>query len=191
MKACFGLLLDYRMDNLARKMIFDISKKYDVEISNSNFSQYIIASPKIEVEDLSKMEVFLDSIAEKTQPLNVNIEGFALKSVKENNDEYTALTMNISENEELIDLYNSICTELQNSIDKLNMEGCDFNSMVAKVSKNINGNEEILEEVNKNMIDQKYVINEMALLYTDDDNSLVPNIYKTLPLFGYKEYVCL
>lgn len=190
MKVNIGLVLDYRMQNFASKLAFDISNRYNSGILINKFPQYIKIGPSIEIKKMDEFESYLDMIAESTQPFNVEVLDVDLMQV--NNEISSAeIALNIKTNEDLIDLNNRINNELSKIQMLQERPENDYKAIIAKAVLTKGELKEVQKEIRIREMNYTFLAKEIALLCSSEDEAESDFTYKVIPLYGYKQYVCL
>ncbi|MBI5294147.1 MAG: 2'-5' RNA ligase family protein [Chloroflexi bacterium] len=110
MKAAIALLADYPTQNLARRMVFEMSQRQaDMEFLGSLLPLHVSLKQPFTFEDLDRLEAWFDSIAGRTAPLDVALDSVYYSAW----DEYSILGFNVIETPTLRALHSQINHELR------------------------------------------------------------------------------
>ncbi len=73
MKAAIALLADYSTQNLARRMVFEMSQAAELEFLGSLLPSHVSLKQPFVFEDMPRLEAWFDSLAARITPLDVTL----------------------------------------------------------------------------------------------------------------------
>lgn len=71
MKAAIALLADYRVQNFARRVVFDLERRHGIGFLGSLLPAHVSLKQPFEFEDMGKLEAYFDALAASIQPFEI------------------------------------------------------------------------------------------------------------------------
>ncbi|RKD32463.1 2'-5' RNA ligase family protein [Thermohalobacter berrensis] len=190
MKVCLALLVDYKLQNYARKIAFDINRKYNTGFIAARLPQHVTLGPLFEVQDIKYVEEYFDFLAKSLKPLEIKFTSIDLRIIGDEKDGLGVLWMDIEENDNLRELHNRIYKDIGErswKADEIFGDGIyHFHSTIALGKQPPYVYKEIYDNIQNKQIDYTCLVKEIALFCpSDDENRMGTYItYKKLPLGG-------
>lgn len=192
MKVCLGFLVDYKLHNYARRIAFDINKKYNTGFIAARLPQHITLGPLFEVEDPYEVEEYFDSLAKYVKPLDIMITNIDLTKAGDEIDGLGILWMNVKENDELRKLHNRIYEDIDErswKVDEISNSGkYQFHSTIALGQQPVSVYKEIYDNIKNKEIYHIFQVKEIAL-FCPQDNENRMGTYITLKVLPLGEEV--
>ena len=184
MKACFALLVDNKIHNYSRKLAFNFDIKYNTGFISARLPQHITLGPVFEVKNIEEVEEYFDYVAENLKPFEILVTEIDLKTFG-GEEGFGVIWMDIKESKELRELHNTIYKYItEHSWDTDNNDKYHFHSTIALGEQPARVYKEIFKCISDKKINHNYIINEIALFCTtDNENKMGTYItYKILNL---------
>ena len=108
MKAAIALLADFQIQNVARRMVFEMSQKTDIEFFGSLLPSHVSVKQPFTFENMGQLESWFDSLAARMSPLDIELDS----AYYEEWDDYGIIGFSVRETSLLRALHNQINTEL-------------------------------------------------------------------------------
>jgi 2'-5' RNA ligase len=74
MKAALAVLADYRIQNIARRMVFDMSRNFEMEFFGSLLPSHVSLKQPFTFESMDRLEARFDSLAARTAPFEIELD---------------------------------------------------------------------------------------------------------------------
>jgi len=108
MKAALAVLADYQVQNLARRMVFELSQNYEMEFFGSLLPSHVSLKQPFAFESMDRLEAWFDSLATRTAPFEVELDAIYYAEW----DQVGFLGFNVAETPTLRALHDQINREL-------------------------------------------------------------------------------
>jgi 2'-5' RNA ligase len=108
MKAAIALLADSKIQNIARRMAFEISQQAEIEFFGSLLPSHVSLKQPFTFERLDRLEAWFDSLALRTSPFDVTLKDLYYAEW----ENYAIIGFNVVETHRLRELHNQINREL-------------------------------------------------------------------------------
>jgi len=108
MKAAIALLADYRVQNRARRMVFELSQKAEMQFMGSLLPSHISLKQPFTFENMDMLETWFDSLAVRIDPFEIHLDQIYYSEW----DEYAILGFTVVETPNLRNWHNQINQEL-------------------------------------------------------------------------------
>ena len=109
MKAAIALLADYRVQNFARRVVFDLERRHGIGFLGSLLPAHVSLKQPFEFEDMGKLEAYFDALAASIQPFEIAFDRFYHSAWAG----HGILGLNVVETDTLRGLHNRIVSELK------------------------------------------------------------------------------
>ncbi len=186
MKAGLALLADAEIHNLARKLSWEIHRKYRAGIDMCRLPPHISLKQPFDILDLSPLEKYMVELAEGIQPFEVNLTGLELVEATIDGLESGILWLDVEESELLRNLHNQVNDELTARFGDVHaaFDGPDyhFHMSVAIGGQPIETYRRIYNEFAGRLSDLRYTIREIVMFVYDERDE---------PNAGYMTYMIL
>ena len=73
MKAAIALLADFKVQNVARRMVFEMSQRTPIEFFGSLLPAHVSLKQPFTFEDMDRLEAWFDSFAAQTAPFDIEL----------------------------------------------------------------------------------------------------------------------
>jgi hypothetical protein len=108
MKAAIVLLADQPVQNLARRMVFELNTRYDVPFFASLLPSHVSLKQPFAFEDMDVLETYFDGLAARIAPLEITLDRLYCETWSG----YGIIGMNVVETPRLRALHDQINEEL-------------------------------------------------------------------------------
>ena len=108
MKAAIAVLADYHIQNIARRMVYDMSRTFEMEFFGSLLPSHVSLKQPFTFESVERLEAWFDSLAARTDPFEIILDSIYYAEW----DQVGFLGFNVVESPTLRTLHNQINGEL-------------------------------------------------------------------------------
>lgn len=188
MYATFAFLADAKIQNLVRKLAWDIHQKYRTGLDASRLPPHISLKQPFPVADLSGLVKYIARLAKSIQPFEVHLTGLELIDTTIDKLATGILWLNVEETSTLRDLHNRLNQELTSRFGDVRAPfdgpSYHFHMSVAIGGQPIETYRRILEESSNQITDMRFTVRELAMFVYDDPDADDPGFmtYKVLAL---------
>jgi len=185
---CFALLVDYKISNYARRIVYDIANKYGASIEPALLPQHMSLKQSFKVNSIDKIESYFDNLADSLKPFDLEFSKIDLIEVKDNENDMEILWLDVNETRYLRDIHNRLNKELfeKFEIPKAGFDGENFHfhSTLSFGYNQKKDFKEIKRELCNKDLNLRFTVKEIALFYSPDDECMPGRFitYKTLPI---------
>jgi hypothetical protein len=74
MKAAIAILADYPIQNLTRRMVFEMSQLGELEFFGSQLPAHVSLKQPFTFENMDQLEAWFDSLAARTDPFEITLD---------------------------------------------------------------------------------------------------------------------
>ncbi|WP_461615050.1 2'-5' RNA ligase family protein [Clostridium sp. Marseille-QA1073] len=173
---CFALLVDYKISNYARKIVYDITNKYGASIEPALLPQHISLKQSFKVNSIDKIESYFDNLADSLKSFDLEFSKINLIEVKDNENDIEILWLDVNEIRYLRDIHNRLNKELLEKfeIPKSGFDGENFH-FHSTLSFGYNQKKDF-KEIKRELCDKdlnlRFTVKEIALFYSPDDECI-------------------
>lgn len=186
MKAAIVLLADHTVQNLARRMVFELEQKYQIDFLASLLPAHVSLKQPFTFEDMAVLEGYFDSLAAQIAPFPIELDELYCAEWAG----YGILGMNVQETSALRNLHDRLNHELsqlfQDASAAHDGETYHFHLTIelGKVGET-NPYQEYFDQLPDKKLNLSFLAQEIALFYYTgaDHQSFIT--YKVLPLQGF------
>ena len=185
MKAAIALLANYRAQNFARRIVFELEKAYQIDFLASQLPAHISLKQPFSFEDVGRLEGFFDSLAAQIAPFQIELDEIYYTEWNRNG----ILGINVKETDTLRELHN----QLNHELSKLFLDtsaphdgdGYHFHMTIelGKVDKR-NPYQAYFEQLENRKVNLSFHAEEIALFYYTGRGHGSYKCYNVLPLTG-------
>lgn len=108
MKAAIALLADFQIQNIARRMVYEISQLGEIEFFGSLLPSHVSLKQPFTFENMDALEAWFDSLAARIDPFEIRLDQIYYSEW----NEYAILGFDVVETAILRNLHNQINKEL-------------------------------------------------------------------------------
>ncbi len=112
MKAAIALLSDYRVQNVARKIVYQLNQTAEVKFLGSLLPTHVSLKQPFTFENMDVLEDWFDSFSKQVEPFRIDLE----RVYYDGWDDYAIIGFDVLETPTLRNLHNQINYELQNLV---------------------------------------------------------------------------
>src|SRR5829696_7109969 len=112
MKAAIALLSDYHVQNVARKMVYQLSQRADIKFFGSLLPAHVSLKQPFTFENMDVLEEWFESFSKRVGPFRIDME----RIYYDGWDDYAIIGFEVLETPTLRSLHNQITHELQNIV---------------------------------------------------------------------------
>jgi 2'-5' RNA ligase len=109
MKAAIALLSDFHVQNIVRRMVFEISRYGEVEFFGSLLPAHVSLKQPFPFESMDNLQEWFDSFSQRTPPMTIHLDHIYYDEW----DEYAIVGLRVHETPALRELHNQINRELK------------------------------------------------------------------------------
>lgn len=109
MKAAIALLSDYHVQNVARKMVYQVSQRADIKFFGSLLPAHVSLKQPFTFDDMEALEDWFDSFSKQIEPFRIDLE----RVYYDGWDDYAIIGFDVLETPTLRNLHNQINAELK------------------------------------------------------------------------------
>ncbi len=109
MKAAIALLADFQVQNIARRMVFELSQKAELEFLASLLPAHVSLKQPFTFESMDALEAWFDALARSTAPADIRLDSIYYSEW----DRYAIIGLHVVETPILRALHNRINAELK------------------------------------------------------------------------------
>ena len=187
MKAAIALLADYHVQNIARKMVYEINQRANIQFFGSLLPAHVSLKQPFPFESMDVLEAWLEGFSKQIHPFRVELE----RVYYDQWDDFAILGFEVLETSTLRSLHNQINRELKDLFTDPSAphDGDDYRfHLTVELGKTGNTNpfKQFYESLPEKQIDLSFMAKQIALfLYPREP--IEPGsflCYKVLPLTG-------
>ncbi|MCH4886273.1 2'-5' RNA ligase family protein [Acidaminobacter sp. JC074] len=172
MYICIALLTDDLIQNKSRKIVFDLSQKYDIDTMSSRLPQHISLKQSFEIDKIDEIENYFDQLSKSMKPFSVVLNKIDLCLINNDSINKQILWYEIEESENLWTLHNKLNRELLDLFE-IPMNGYDgdtfkFHSTIAYESNKEDLFVRYLENLKNRDESISFDVTKIALFYSPD-----------------------
>jgi 2'-5' RNA ligase len=108
MKAAIAILADYPIQNLTRRMVFEMSQLGELEFFGSQLPAHVSLKQPFTFENMDQLEAWFDSLAARTDPFEITLDSVYYTEW----NAYAIVGFDVVETPNLRNLHNQINQEL-------------------------------------------------------------------------------
>jgi 2'-5' RNA ligase len=185
MKAAIVLLADYKIQNFARRVVFELERKYQINFFASMLPSHVSLKQPFSFEDMGRLESYLDSLAVRIKPFQIELDEFYYAGW----DTYGILGLNVKETGTLRSLHEQLNYELSELFKDTSAahDGAEYHFHLTiemgKVGK-VNPYQEYFNNLVDKKVNLAFLAKEIALFYYTGEDHLSFINYRVLPLTG-------
>lgn len=112
MKAAIALLSDYHVQNVARKMVYQLSQHADIKFFGSLLPAHVSIKQPFTFENMDVLEEWFESFSKRVKPFRIDLEHIYYDGW----DDYAIIGFDVLETPTLRNLHNQINHELKNLV---------------------------------------------------------------------------
>lgn len=109
MKAAIALLSDYHVQNVARKIVYDINQRAPIQFFGSLLPAHVSLKQPFTFESLDVLETWFDSFSKQVAPFQIDLDHLYYDQW----DDYAIVGLSVRETPALRELHNRINRELR------------------------------------------------------------------------------
>lgn len=109
MKAAIALLSDFHVQNIVRRMVFEISQYGEIEFLGSLLPAHVTLKQPFTFESMDTLQEWLDSFSQRTPPMTIHLDHIYYDEW----EEYAIVGLRVHETPTLRELHNRINDELK------------------------------------------------------------------------------
>ena len=185
MKAAIALLANYRAQNFARKIVFELEQAYQIDFLAALLPAHISLKQPFSFESMERLEGYFDSLAAQIGPFQIQLDKIYYTEWDGNG----VLGINVEETNTLRELHNQLNRELSKLFVDTSAphdgDGYHFDMTIelGKVDKR-NPFQAYFEKLEDRKVNLSFQAEEIALFYYigREHGSFI--CYKALPLTG-------
>lgn len=185
---CFALLVDYKISNYARRIIYDITNKYGTSIEPALLPQHISLKQSFKVNSIDKIESYFDNLADSLKYFDLEFSKIDLVEIEDNKNDMEILWLDVNETKYLRDIHNRLNKELLEKFEisetGFDGENFHFHSTLSFGYNQKKDFKEIKRELCDKDLNLRFTVKEIALFYSPDDECIPGRFitYKILPI---------
>lgn len=187
MKAAIALLTDYHVQNVARRMVFEISQRDRIEFLGSLLPSHVSLKQPFTFENMDTLEDWFENLSKKVQPFRVQLERVYYDAW----EEYAILGFDVLETPTLRALHEQINHELKDIMldPSAPHDGDEYRfHLTVELGKvgNVNPFKQTYEALPEKNVDLSFIAEHIALFFYADGPIGIGTFicYKVLPLAG-------
>ena len=187
MKAAIALLSDHHIQNVARRMVFEISQRTHVEFLGSLLPAHVSLKQPFTFENMDTLEEWFEALSRKIQPFENQLERFYYDSW----DDYAIIGLEVREAPTLRGLHEQINRELKDIVldPSAPHDGDDYRfHLTIELGKvgTVNPFEELYDSLPEKAVDLSFTARHLALFFYPYEPIGAGSFicYKVLPLLG-------
>ena len=112
MKAAIALLADYPVQNIARRMVYEIVQRSRIEFLGSLLPAHVSLKQPFTFERMDRLEEWFNSFAERVEPFRIELD----RIYYDEWDDYAIVGMEVHETQTLRNLHDQINNELKDVV---------------------------------------------------------------------------
>jgi hypothetical protein len=187
MKAAIALLSSYHVQNVARRVVFEISQRANVEFLGSLLPAHVSLKQPFTFEDMDVLEEWFESFSKKVQPFQIQLERFYYGSW----DDYAILGLEVLETPTLRGLHEQINRQLKGVVidQSAPHDGDEYRfHLTIELGRvgSVNPFKDIYDSLPEKNVDLSFTAEHMALFFYPYEPIEAGSFicYKVLPLTG-------
>jgi len=188
MKATFAFLTDNHIQNLVRKLSWDIHQKYRTGIDFCRLQPHISLKQPFDISDLEVLSKYMDELAQSIEPFQVRLPQLELIDATIDGLESGIIWLSVEETESLRGLHNRLNEELTARFGNVPAEydgdAYHFHMSVAIGGQPIETYHTIFDEFKDRLVNLQCEIRDMVMFVYDERSDVNAGYmtYKILPL---------
>ncbi len=188
MRATFALLADTEINNLVRKLSWDIHRQCRTSIDASRLQPHISLKQPFAVQAVEPVADYMDELASSLAPFEVNLIGLELFEVHLDGMDMGVLVLDVQETAQLRGLHNRVHAELSARFGDVSAAfdgpAYHFHMTVAIGGQPVEAYRKIKAEFSERLKDLRYTVREMVMFIYDEREEVNAGYmeYKILPL---------
>jgi len=187
MKAAIALLSDHHVQNVARKMVYEINQRAGIQFFGSLLPAHVSLKQPFTFESMDMLEEWFESFSRGVEPFRIDLE----RVYYEGWDDYAIIGFEVLETPTLRNLHNQINLELKNIVldPSAPHDGDDYRfHLTIELGKvgSANPFKQLYDSLPEKNIDLSFTATSLALFFYAD-GSIEPGsfiCYRVLPLMG-------
>jgi len=186
MKAAIALLADFPTQNLARRMVFDITRRAQIRFLGSLLPAHVSLKQPFDFEDMHTLEGWFDAFSGSISPFRIELDHVYYAEWTG----YAIVGMHVRETPTLRELHNRINEELRQVVkDPSAAHDGDRYEFHLTIELGPTGDSnpyrEFYEALPEKQLDVSFLAEHIALFfYTDPFENMSFNCHKVLPLIA-------
>ena len=187
MKAAIALLSDYHVQNIARRMVFEISQRAHIQFLGSLLPAHVSLKQPFTFEDMDVLESWFESLSKRIQPFQIELDRFYYTSW----DQHAILGLEVLETPTLRGLHELINCELKDKVldSTAPHDGDDYRFHLTIELGNagiVNPYKELYDSLSEKQVDLSFTARHIALFFYPYEPIEAGSFicYKVLPLLG-------
>jgi len=187
MKAAIALLSDYPIQNIARRMVYEICQHAEIEFLASLLPAHVSLKQPFTFEGMDVLEGWFDSFSKRVAPLRVELDHIYYDEW----DERAIIGLSVNETPMLCALHNQINGELNDLVDDASAphDGDEYRfHLTIELGKTSPANpfKQFYEALPEKKVDLSFMAKHVALFFYADGPIETGSFicYKILPLTG-------
>lgn len=185
MKAAIALLADYPVQNVARRMVYEICQHDRIEFLGSLLPAHVSLKQPFTFERMDRLEAWFDSFAERVEPFRLELD----RVYYDEWDEYAIVGMDVRETPMLRALHTQINRELKEIVldPSAPHDGDEYRfHLTIELGKvgHANPFKQFYESLPEKQLDLSFIAENIALFFYQDGPIGTGSFicYKVLPL---------
>jgi 2'-5' RNA ligase len=187
MKAAIALLADFHVQNVARRMVYEIHRHDGIKFLGSLLPAHVSLKQPFEFEDMSSLEEWFESFSREIKPFRIDLERVYYNEW----EQHAIVGFEVLEIPILRSLHNRINNELNGLVrdPSASHDGDDYRFHLTvelgKV-KETNPFKQFYDSLPEIQVDLSFTAEQIALFFYDDGSFGAGSFicYKVLPLTG-------
>lgn len=185
MKAAIALLTDHKVQNYARRIVYDLNRQYGIGFLASLLPAHVSLKQPFSFESMERLEGYFDALAASITPFEIELD----KVYHTGWSGFGILGLNVVETSALRELHNRISRELAELFEDASAphdgEGYHFH-LTIELGK-VEGEDvfkRYYDEMSVKQVDLRFTARDIALFYYSDLAVGAYTTYKVLGLGG-------
>lgn len=187
MKAAIALLSDHRVQNVARRMVYEISQHARIPFLGSLLPAHVSLKQPFTFEDMDELEGWFESFSKRVAPFRIELDHIYYDAW----DDYAIVGMGVHETPTLRGLHNQINRELKEVVmdSSAPHDGADYRFHLTIELGKVGSTDpfkQFYESLPEKHMDLSFVSEHIALFFYQDGPIETGSFicYKVLPLTG-------
>lgn len=190
MKATFAFLTDNHIQNLVRKLTWDIHQKYRTGIDFCRLQPHISLKQPFNISDLEALSKYMDELARSIEPFQVRLPQLELIDATIDGLESGIIWLSVEETESLRGIHNRLNEELTARFGSVpadfDGDSYRFHMAVSLGGQPIETYHKIIDKFKDKLGNLQYTVRELVMFVYDERSDVNAGYmtYKILPLGG-------
>jgi len=188
MYAAFALLANAEVDNLVRKLGWEMHQKYRTGTKHCRLPPHVSLKQPFRVPSADAAETYMDELAQSINPFEVHLTEIQIDSLTHAGTEYGILWLSVEASEGLRQLHIRVNQEMDQRFGntQADFDGTDYQfHMTAMIGgQPVEVYRQFLDELNNRAINLRYTAHELSMFVYDEPRG--PDgeymCYRTLPI---------